>query len=333
MSGGIVDRRVGDTQDSGVSADDLDMSVEARARRMGWYPKDEFHGRPDDWIPAEKFVDRSERELPILRENLRRFDTRAAQAERAAQESQRRITDMTAKIELLSDAMDSMRSMADGAEKRGYDRAIATLRKDAQEAAAEGDAVRAAAVIDQMVELTNARKPVDGKKVVDAKTTNEPAVQNQQQQVAVDPVETAWMSDGSRTWFRDDAKLRKEANEIYGQILSSAEGRTRSKIDILAEVEERVSKANPNSQYFFNQGDTSGQRGGRTAKVSDGGDISNQSGGGGNKLSKAFDALKPEEKAEFNKVFRAAELRKDKPGYKPYTKAEFLRRFHGETEE
>ena len=53
---GAVDRRLGDSAAPGISTDDLDMSPEARARRMGWYPQDEFHGRPDDWIDADKFI-------------------------------------------------------------------------------------------------------------------------------------------------------------------------------------------------------------------------------------------------------------------------------------
>ena len=68
MGGSFVDRHIDDNQGAGVTGDDLDMSVEARARRMGWYPKEEFHGRPEDWIPAEKFIDRAEKEAPILRE-------------------------------------------------------------------------------------------------------------------------------------------------------------------------------------------------------------------------------------------------------------------------
>lgn len=322
MSGGFVDRRTGDSADSGVSADDLDMSADARARRMGWYPKDEFHGRPDDWIPAEKFIERAEREMPILRENLRRFDVRTAQAERNALQAQARIGEMAAKMEEMSSAFDSLRTLSDTAEKRGFDRALAAYKKEAQEAAAEGDSTRAAAAVDGIKALYDARTPV-----APAPVAKPPAAAGGQPQGAADPVEVAWVNSPERAWYRRDPGMTKFADLVYGELNSSPANANLSTAEKLAEVERQVGVRYSHTQYFF---DKAAAPASKVAKVNDGGDIA--PGGGSNKLSKTFDSLEPAVKAEYNRIAKIAEMRKGKTGYKPYTKAEFLNKYLGEEE-
>ena len=46
--------------------------VEKTARLMGWSPLEDFRGDPDNWIEADKFVERGTTHLPILKENLDR---------------------------------------------------------------------------------------------------------------------------------------------------------------------------------------------------------------------------------------------------------------------
>ena len=36
------------------------LSREEQARAMGWRPKKEFEGKPDDWVEAEVFLSRTE---------------------------------------------------------------------------------------------------------------------------------------------------------------------------------------------------------------------------------------------------------------------------------
>ena len=39
---------------------DSNLSTEEQARAMGWRPKEEFEGEPDDWVKAEVFLSRTE---------------------------------------------------------------------------------------------------------------------------------------------------------------------------------------------------------------------------------------------------------------------------------
>lgn len=43
--------------------------VEVKARRMGWVPKEQFHGDPTRFVEAEAFIKRGEDILPILKKN------------------------------------------------------------------------------------------------------------------------------------------------------------------------------------------------------------------------------------------------------------------------
>ena len=58
--------------DAAVTSEHVDSDEDvARARRMGWIPKDEYGGKPDNWRSAKDFIERGENEMPILRERLR----------------------------------------------------------------------------------------------------------------------------------------------------------------------------------------------------------------------------------------------------------------------
>lgn len=325
MGGNFVDRHIDDNQSAGVTGDDLDMSTEARARRMGWYPKDEFHGRPEDWIPAEKFIERAEREAPILRENLKRLDRRAALAESKADAAQRKLDEAIARLDEMGEALDSMRAVATNAEKRGYERAVAQLKKEAKEAAADGDQERVVEIVDKMKELQEAHSQNAASGLTKQPKKNPEGDNSQQQpngqQPKVDPVAVAWANAPEREWYRNDPAMHAVANAEFTVIRQRDPSLTLA--EALAEVDRVVQQRFSDSKYFA--GSTRRQ----PPNVNTGGSIQNQGGKPSSKLDKSFDALPAEAKAEYARVSKMVDLRKGKPGYQPYTKAEFLRQYHG----
>lgn len=329
MGGNFVDRHIDDNQQAGVSGDDLDMSAEARARRMGWYPKDEFHGRPEDWIPAEKFIERAEREAPILRENLKRLDRRAASAEAKADAAQRKLDEAISRLDEMGEALDSMRAVATTAEKRGYERAVAQLKKEAKEAAADGDQERVVEIVDKMKELQEAHQQNAASGLgqpARKKPEGDTSQQQNQQQPKVDPVAVAWANAPEREWYRNDAAMHAVANAEYTVVRQRDPSLTLA--EVLAEVDRVVQQRFSDSKYF------AGVTRRTSPNVNTGGSIQNQGGKPSSKLDKSFEALPAEARAEYARVSRMVDLRKGKPGYQPYTKAEFLRQYHGtETEE
>lgn len=323
MGGNFVDRHIDDNQAAGVTGDDLDMSAEARARRMGWYPKDEFHGRPEDWIPAEKFIERAEREAPILRENLKRLDRRAASAEAKADAAQRKLDEAISRLDEMGEALDSMRAVATNAEKRGYERAVAQLKKEAKEAAADGDQERVVEIVDKMKELQEAHQQNNASSL-GKQQKKDPDGSNSQpsgQQPKVDPVAVAWANAPEREWYRNDPAMHAVANAEFIVIRQRDPSLTLA--EALAEVDRVVQQRYQDSRYF------SGSSKRSQPAVNTGGSIQNQGGKPPSKMDRSFDALPAEARAEYTRVAKMVDLRKGKPGYQPYTKAEFLRQYHG----
>lgn len=94
---------------------------EDRARRMGWVPKDEFRGDPDKWVDAERFVERADSELPVMRENLKRMERKYQQMERTLSE---------------------FREYASKSEQRSYERALQQIKAEQRKAVEEADVER-----------------------------------------------------------------------------------------------------------------------------------------------------------------------------------------------
>uniref|UniRef100_A0A6M3J296 Uncharacterized protein n=1 Tax=viral metagenome TaxID=1070528 RepID=A0A6M3J296_9ZZZZ len=47
------------------------QAVETQAKNLGWVPKDEFRGDPEQWRDADEFIQHGEATLPILRDNIK----------------------------------------------------------------------------------------------------------------------------------------------------------------------------------------------------------------------------------------------------------------------
>src|SRR5215469_11122131 len=61
-----------DIQGADAPAEHVPTDAEREARNLGWVGKDEFKGDPSKWRPAEEFLDRGKRILPIvLKDNER----------------------------------------------------------------------------------------------------------------------------------------------------------------------------------------------------------------------------------------------------------------------
>src|SRR5208283_1458393 len=48
--------------------------VEQKARSMGWLPESDFRGRKENWVEAEKYVERGEQFIPFLQADKRKLE-------------------------------------------------------------------------------------------------------------------------------------------------------------------------------------------------------------------------------------------------------------------
>ncbi len=206
--------------DVGGEAPPPQVSVEQRARNMGWMPKGAWRGEPDRWVDAATYVDRGERMLPLLQERNRALDKTVSDLKSESRESK----------QMLSDLLVRTRK----AEKVGYDRAMRELNQRRSEAVAAGDAETFNRVESEMREMGPPPEVPQAAPV-------------QPQQPGVDPVVTAWIR--RNTWFNTDP----EANGSAVQALTLVERLNpgRSLEENLAEVEDRIAARWP--EHFPNR--------------------------------------------------------------------------------
>jgi cell division septum initiation protein DivIVA len=180
---------------------------ETEARRLGWVPKDEFKGDPDKWRPAEEFLDRGKRILPILQRDNEKLHKRVSEMEtlvRETQEAAKQLVEFNSK-----------------AEQRAYERARADLESRIEQAATNADPVAARAATRELAELEKQHKP-------------EPKTEAKPQQL--DPVIQSWIAE--ERWFNTDRTLQAFAVETFGELERSSPGMAQS--ERLAETKKRV---------------------------------------------------------------------------------------------
>lgn len=61
------------SEPGGDDAGDDDLSVEDRAKTMGWRPMDEFSGDKSYFVDADEFVRNADEKMPVMRSNMRKM--------------------------------------------------------------------------------------------------------------------------------------------------------------------------------------------------------------------------------------------------------------------
>lgn len=216
----MSDTHAADAAGSGTTPPPVDADVEARARLMGWKPKEEFRGDSSRWTDAETFVERGEKILPIVLERNRALEDKFNKQGQELGEVKTKLTE-------IGQAFVEYRDLASKAEERSYKRAKAEL--EARMAQAVDTADRAAfasarAELDALDPPPAPKRADDTiRQVVPPPPQVEPAVQD-------------WINDNQ--WFNRDALMAGFATTLHGQLLKDKPGM--SIADNLAEVRKEV---------------------------------------------------------------------------------------------
>lgn len=178
--------------------DEPEISIEDRARSMGWHPLAEFNGDPRKWVPAADFVRKGETEVPIMRDQNRRLQEKVVKLEG-------RVTSLAGQISSLQNttteqlqALKDMREVARRADQRGYDRALKELKDKKLEAVEAGDTVAYRQLEEQEVELTKSRPDPEPEVVAPAAKPGTPPM---------DPVIAAFAE--AHPWWNVDEQLSR----------------------------------------------------------------------------------------------------------------------------
>lgn len=142
-------------------------AVEQRAREMGWAPKEQWRGNPDNWIDASTFVQRGEQVMPILQANLRKRDVQVTTLQQQIQERDRRLAAAEEAISVLTN-LSTEQGRKDAKEKRRE-----LLRAQA-EARSEGDTDREIELGEQIADVTSQINAAETKPAAAAPASGKP---------------------------------------------------------------------------------------------------------------------------------------------------------------
>lgn len=200
----------------------VESDAEQKARRLGWVPKEEFRGDPERWRPAEEFLDRGERILPLVQADNRKLHKRVDELETVLRETR----------EASKELLDYTRA----SEQRAYDRARREIQVKIETAAANADQ---AAVRAEMANLDALEKP-----------RAEPKKEDKPATPSVDPQIQDWISQ--ETWFNRDGVLKAYAIDQYGALERDKPGVSVG--DLLAETKRRTMQKFPEKFGIDRQG-------------------------------------------------------------------------------
>lgn len=195
------DQQQNDQQDTQRQSD------EARARSMGWRPREEFRGDESKWVDATEFVRRGEEHLPIVRAELKRTRQDLDETRRLARE-----------------ALDFQRQQQERERKR-LQGEIEALKQQQLAAVQSGD-TQAYLQTEQAIKAKTEQMPAEVKPIP-----------------APGPAPEAIDFKRRNPWFERDAALRGAANGIHEELLQSEPGL--SLAENLARVEEEVKRRFP----------------------------------------------------------------------------------------
>lgn len=243
------------------------QEIEAKAKELGWAPKEAFRGDPDKWIDAEAFVKRGEELMPILRANNTKLLGEISTLRGELSATRTMLNEATDAIDALKEVNNST-TIKDAKAKRVE---LAAALKVARE---EGD-------VEGELEITD--KLEEARKVIkDAETEPEKKKPVVNGSAKDDPVFQAWLTENP--WFTTDKRRRSVTIAIANEIRGDPETANLVGKPFLDKVVVELEKTFPSNQRTNGKG-----------KVAEGGRSSG--GGEGDDAGKTYSDLPADAKA------------------------------------
>lgn len=245
-------------------------NLEAKARRQGWVPLEEFRGDPKNFVSAETFLEMSEHNVPVMKGTIKNMDKRM-------QSQEAEIHKLNTTIESLRGDFAEYVEFSRNTAEKAYQKALKELQSKQRAAAEAGDLPAfddASKEIDDMI----AQHPsVTGEKSKKGKESEQPSGGSPSHEEymkwarAGEEYFAGWQ--GRNTWLNEEPEMFNYA-ETVDRFLMRKHGLGRSRKEHLEEIEEMVKTKFPT--YFGNparrggspvEGDHIGGRSGGTGKT------------------------------------------------------------------
>lgn len=182
-----------------------------RAKLMGWVPKEEFKGDESRWRPADEFVSRADELMPIMKAQLRKYETE--------------LSGLKTTIEEQKKTTEKLVKMGETVSQQAYERAKRELVQQQMEAVATGN--------------VTAWERLEGEKEKLVKPEPIPVPENRVE--PLNPDFQQWHQGND--WYLKDEDMTMFAN-TYGQKLAK-DTPNLPYPQWLANVEDKIKKAFP----------------------------------------------------------------------------------------
>lgn len=198
-----------------------DEQAESTAKTLGWRGEEEFNGDPDKFVSAKEFLNRANKNVPVMRENYKK------------------IADfnnvLLNKVKGFEQKIDILTKKYEEAEKRGYERAIRDLESKQAKAVTEGDTEAYKEYEQRKKQLQQERE----------EKLSQPSVAQSQPENSIplaDQIAIATF-ENQNSWFRHDPDLNED---MRGFVLALKGGHPEmSMAEVLEKAKAKVIKLNP----------------------------------------------------------------------------------------
>jgi hypothetical protein len=252
------------------------VDIETQARAKGWRSKEEFRGKPEDFVDAVTYVAREKEIMPILRKTNAQLEAKLSAAEHKLAEQ----------AALIADSQTAIQELKNFNTKMGLDKVKgqkAEIIANLVEAKKAGDTDREVALADQLSETNAAIREAEKAPVVKAAPTTTTTAAPTQAAAAAKAEFDAWVAENS--WYNDDPVKHGLADGIAVKLKKSNSPLTgRAFYDEVASQVEKFSGGPPARQA--------------ADRVESG---SRPTGGSGSANGKSYADLPPEAKAACEK--------------------------------
>lgn len=134
------------------------------ARLLGWSPKEQWRGNPDEWLDAKSFLDRGKSVLPILKSNNQRL-----QSELSARDAQ--LAEQAAALRAANAAIKALEESNTANVQQQAQATIEEIEQQIEEASRDGDHRAVAKLTTKLVDVKTALKEAGTEKSGNGKDT------------------------------------------------------------------------------------------------------------------------------------------------------------------
>ena len=190
-------------------------TAEETARLSGWVPEEEFRGDKERWTPADKWNERTETLMPILKTQLKKY-------EKELIESKESLTATKSEIEGLRKTMERMANVSSKISQREYDRAIETIKEQQLAAVENADS-------DAFQELESQKEKLEKPETIEMETPKAPAIDANKEQA------DQWKAENK--WYEEKPQLGMYASSIENFVATQNPGKSVKEILDLVTLE------------------------------------------------------------------------------------------------